>query len=121
MNIQLIHNPRCSKSREALSLLQAAGHTVEVIDYLKAPLALAELSDLQQKLGLPARELLRSGEDEYAALGLARPELSDAELLAAIAAHPNLLQRPIVIKGERAMIARPPELLNRFLLESESP
>lgn len=111
MNIQLIHNPRCSKSREALTLLQAAGLTVEVIDYLKAPLSLADLSGLQQKLGLPAREMLRSGENAYTELGLENPALSDAELLAALAAHPKLLQRPIVIKAERALIARPPERL----------
>ncbi len=117
MITQLIHNPRCSKSREALGLLQATGHTVEVIDYLKAPLSLTDLSDLQQKLGLPARELLRSGEDEYAALGLANPALSDAELLAALAAHPKLLQRPIAIQGERAVLARPPELLKDWLLQ----
>jgi arsenate reductase len=115
--IQLIHNPRCSKSREALSLLQASGHAVEVIDYLKAPLSLVELSDLQQKLGLPARELLRTGEEEYAALGLANPALSDGELLAALVAHPKLLQRPIVIQGERALLARPPELLKDWLLQ----
>jgi arsenate reductase len=118
MNIQLIHNPRCSKSREALSLLETSGQPVEVIDYLKAPLSLNELSGLQQKLGLPARAMLRSGEDEYASLGLARPELSEAELLTAIAAHPKLLQRPIVVKGARAVIARPPELLNVWLLQA---
>ncbi len=118
MTIQLIHNPRCSKSREALGLLQASGVTVEVIDYLTASLSVADLSDMQKKLGLPARAMLRSGEDEYAALGLERPELSEAELLAAIAAHPRLLQRPIVVKGDRAVIARPPELLNAWLLQA---
>ncbi|MDC8770663.1 arsenate reductase (glutaredoxin) [Roseateles albus] len=118
MTIQLIHNPRCSKSREALSLLQAGGHTVEVIEYLKASLSLAELSELQRKLGLPARDMLRSNEDEYAALGLARPDLSEAELLAALAAHPQLLQRPIVVAGEKALIARPPEQLAAWLLQA---
>jgi arsenate reductase len=118
MHIRLIHNPRCSKSREALSLLQVSGHAVEVIDYLKAHLSLAELSCLQQKLNLPARAMLRSGEDEYAALDLASPELSDAELLAAITAHPKLLQRPIVELEAKALIARPPELLTEWLLQA---
>lgn len=118
MTIQLIHNPRCSKSRAALDLLQAKGLAIEVLDYLNVPLSLNELSGLQQKLGLPAREMLRSGEDEYASLGLARSGLSEAELLAAIAAHPRLLQRPIVIKGARAVIARPPDLLTDWLLQA---
>lgn len=115
MDIQLIHNPRCSKSREALALLQGRGLAVEVLDYLKTPLSLADLSALQEKLGLPAREMMRSGDDDYAALDLARPELSESELLAALAAQPKLLQRPIVIQGQRALIARPPERLNGWL------
>lgn len=111
MSVRIYHNPRCSKSREALALLQAQGQTPEVIDYLQDPPDVEELQTLLQRLALPARELLRSGEDEYQALGLADPSLPEAALLAAIAAHPRLLQRPIVVNGERAVIARPPELL----------
>jgi len=110
MTIQIFHNPRCSKSREALALLQWQAQTVEVIDYLKTPPSLAQLQALHQTLAVPVRELLRSNEDEFKELNLAAPALGDAELLAALAAHPRLLQRPIVVNGDRAVIARPPEL-----------
>ena len=114
-DIRIFHNPRCSKSREALALLQERGHQPQVIEYLKTPPGEGELRTLLQQLKLPARELLRSGEDEYQALGLADPSLPDATLLRAIAEHPKLLQRPIVVRGERAVIARPPELLLQLL------
>lgn len=114
-SIVIFHNPRCSKSREALALLQERGHAPQVIDYLQAPPSEGELRTLLQQLGRPARELLRSGEDEYQALGLADASLTDAALLRAIAAHPKLLQRPIVVRGGRAVIARPPELLLQLL------
>lgn len=110
MTIQIFHNPRCSKSREALALLQGQTLAVEVIDYLKTAPSSAQLQALHQTLAVPVREMLRSNEDEFKALNLGAPELSDAELLAALAAHPRLLQRPIVVKGDRAVIARPPEL-----------
>ncbi|OYU26785.1 MAG: arsenate reductase (glutaredoxin) [Burkholderiales bacterium PBB2] len=118
--LQLLHNPRCSKSREALALLEHSGRQVDVIDYQKTPLDLPALQVLLSQLraaepGFNARELLRSGEDEYQALGLGRAELSEAELLAALAAHPKLLQRPIVSDGQRALIARPPERLKALL------
>lgn len=110
MSLTIYHNPRCSKSREALALLEGQGLAPTVVEYLKTPPTLAELEALQARLGLDAREMLRSGEDEYKSLGLADASLSDKQLLAAIAAHPRLLQRPIVVRGERALIARPPEL-----------
>jgi arsenate reductase (glutaredoxin) len=113
--VRIFHNPRCSKSREALALLQAQGMAPEVIDYLKTPPSLAELQALLTLLDLPARELLRTGEDEYQALGLGDPGLSEQDLLRAIAAHPRLLQRPIVVYGQRALVARPPELALRLL------
>ncbi|MEJ6001962.1 arsenate reductase (glutaredoxin) [Paucibacter soli] len=110
MSLQIYHNPRCSKSRETLALLTERGLRPEVIEYLQTPPDLAMLQRLQAWLGVPARELLRSGEDEYAQLGLAAASLSDQALLEAIARHPKLLQRPIVVNGQRAVIARPPEL-----------
>lgn len=113
--MQIYHNPRCSKSREALALLEAQAQTLgeplERIDYLSTPPSLAQLQALQALLGLPARELLRSGEPEFEALQLGNPALSETELLAAIAAQPRLLQRPIVVRNGRALIARPPERL----------
>ena len=113
--VQIYHNPRCSKSREALALLMARHPDIEVIDYLKTPPDLQALKALQTKLGLPAREMMRSNEDEFTALGLEAPDLSDDALLAAMATHPKLLQRPLVVQDERAVIARPPELLNDWL------
>jgi arsenate reductase len=113
--LRIFHNPRCSKSREALALLQQRGLQPEVIEYLKTPPSLGQLQELQRLLGLPVRELLRSGEDAYRELGLADTSLSDEQLLQAIAAHPQLLQRPIVVNGGRAVIARPPELLDSLL------
>lgn len=110
MPLQIYHNPRCSKSREALALLTERGLQPEVIEYLKTPPGLSELQALQQRLGLTAREMLRSGEDDYAQLGLADAGLSEQALLEAIVQHPRLLQRPIVVNGQRAVIARPPEL-----------
>jgi arsenate reductase (glutaredoxin) len=111
MTIQIYHNPRCSKSREALALLQQQpGISVEIIDYLQTPPSPAQLGALLALLQLPARELLRSGEEAFQALGLDDPGLSEDALLAAIAAQPQLLQRPIVVNGPRAVIARPPEL-----------
>lgn len=112
---KILHNPRCSKSREALARLETRGIRPEVIEYLVTPLSLAELQTLQGQLGVPARAMLRDGEDAYRALGLSDLSLSDAQLLAAIVEHPVLLQRPIVIDGERALIARPPELLDGWL------
>ncbi|MDN3920747.1 arsenate reductase (glutaredoxin) [Roseateles violae] len=108
--IQIYHNPRCSKSRETLALLQARGLEPEVIDYLQTPPSVERLLELQRRLRRPAREMLRSGEETYAELGLDEPALDEAALLAAVAAHPVLLQRPIVVNGDRAVIARPSEL-----------
>ncbi|MBU6491794.1 arsenate reductase (glutaredoxin) [Pandoraea sp.] len=111
--ITIYHNPRCSKSRGACDLLAqsaaASGETVQVIEYLKTPPTLAQLQVLQKQLGVSAREMLREGETEYQALGLDDPSLDDTTLLRAVAEHPKLLQRPIVVRGERAVIARPPE------------
>jgi arsenate reductase len=110
MSLQIFHNPRCSKSRETLALLIERGLQPEVIEYLQTPPDLAALQDLQRRLGVSARAMLRSGEDDYAQLGLADAGLSEQALLEAIVQHPRLLQRPIVVNGQRAVIARPPEL-----------
>ncbi|HEV8694691.1 MAG TPA: arsenate reductase (glutaredoxin) [Lysobacter sp.] len=106
---RLYHNPRCSKSRGALELLREHGIQPRVIAYLETPPSTEELRDLLRVLALPARALLRTGEDEYAALGLDAPALSDDELIAAMAAHPRLIERPIFVHGGRAVIGRPPE------------
>jgi arsenate reductase len=106
---RLYHNPRCSKSRGALELLQARGIEPTLIAYLDAPPSVAQLRGLLALLGLPARDLLRSGEDAYRELGLADPALDDEQLIAAMAAHPRLIERPIFVHAGRAVIGRPPE------------
>jgi arsenate reductase len=105
----LFHNPRCSKSREALELLRANGVEPRIRLYLEDAPSIAELRDLLGKLGIGARTLLRTGEQEYADLGLDDPTLDDASLLEAMHAHPRLIERPIYVAGSRAVVGRPPE------------
>ncbi|MFC5569407.1 arsenate reductase (glutaredoxin) [Lysobacter yangpyeongensis] len=106
---RLYHNPRCSKSRGALELLHERGIEPHVVAYLDTPPTADELRALLRLLGIPARSLLRTGEDEYAALGLADPSLSEDALIAAMASHPRLIERPIFVHNGRAVIGRPPE------------
>lgn len=106
---RLYHNPRCSKSRGALELLQERGIHPRIVAYLETPPTADELRTLLRLLGLPARELLRTGEEEYAALGLADPSISDEAVIAAMAMHPKLIERPIFVHGGKAVIGRPPE------------
>ncbi|WP_207885051.1 arsenate reductase (glutaredoxin) [Pseudomonas sp. 30_B] len=113
--ISLFHNPRCSKSRGALELLEERGIQPEVIRYLETPPSAAELKALLGKLGIDARQLLRTGEDEYKTLDLANPALSDEQLIAAMASHPKLIERPILIVGDKAVIGRPPEKVLEIL------
>lgn len=107
--VTIYHNPRCSKSRQTLQLLQENGVEPEVVLYLETPPDAAALQQLLTKLGIGARDLLRKGEQEYKDNNLKNPDLSDAQLIAAMAAHPRLIERPIVVKGERAVLGRPPE------------
>ena len=117
MAITIYHNPRCSKSREAFGIVKefAASNNVplEVVEYLSAPLQREQLQALWKTLGGEVRGMMRSNEDEYAALTLS--EAGDDALINAIVAHPKLLQRPIVVYRGKAIIARPPELLHDFL------
>lgn len=114
-DLTLYHNPRCSKSRGALELLEARGLTPTIIRYLETPPDAAQLRDLLGKLGIGARELLRTGEEEYKALNLADTRLSDEQLIAAMAAHPKLIERPILVVGDKAVIGRPPESVLEIL------
>ncbi len=113
--LTLYHNPRCSKSRGALELLAQRGLTPKVINYLETPPSAEELQWIIARLGIPARQLLRSGEEEYKTLGLADPSLSDRQLIEAMVAHPKLIERPILIAGEAAVIGRPPEKVLEIL------
>ncbi|KQN37339.1 arsenate reductase [Sphingomonas sp. Leaf407] len=107
MNATIYHNPRCSKSRAALALLTQAGATVTVVEYLKTPPDAETLGALFARAGITAREALRTGEAEAKALKGA----DDAAILAAMAAHPILIERPIVATDKGVVIARPPERL----------
>jgi arsenate reductase len=116
--LTIYHNPRCSKSREALTLVQQFSGDREVqlniIEYLKTPLDIAQLSALHQQLeDSTVRDMVRDTEEEFSALNLAHAD--DAALLQALAVHPILLQRPIVVYRGRAMIGRPPERLHALL------
>ncbi|MEQ9464436.1 MAG: arsenate reductase (glutaredoxin) [Haliea sp.] len=105
---QIYHNPRCSKSRATLALLQEHGVEPEVVLYLERPPSQAALKRLLARLGISAGELVRRGEAEYKALGLSASS-SEASLLKAMSAHPRLIERPVVVRGERAVLGRPPE------------
>lgn len=109
MQVTIYHNPRCGKSREALALLRDKHIEPRVIEYLKTPPDAATLSSLLKALRLAPRELLRTKEKEYAALGLDDPAVSDDAVIAAMVAHPILIERPIVVIGTRAVLGRPAE------------
>lgn len=115
MTITIFHNPRCSKSRATLALLQQRGVEPEIRLYLENPPDAAELRSILDRLGLTARELIRKGEAEYREQGLANQELGEEELIAAMAATPRLIERPIVLAGRRAAIGRPPEAVLEIL------
>ncbi len=108
MTLIVWHNPRCSKSRQALALLEKHGITPEIRRYLDTPPSAAELREVLGFLGRPAGDLVRKGEAQFRALGLG-PESGEDDLIAAMAAHPILIERPVAILGDRAVIGRPPE------------
>ena len=109
MTVRIYHNPRCSKSRQTLQLLQDRSIAPEVIKYLETPPDAAALSDLLDMLGLEPRELMRKKEKEYKESGADNPELSRDELIALMVRHPKLIERPIVVSDGNAVLGRPPE------------
>lgn len=111
----LLHNPRCSKSREALALLEARGVAFEVVEYLRTPPGETIIADLLARLGVEPRAVMRTSEPDYAELGLDDARLGREELIAALAAHPALLQRPILLADGKAAIGRPPEAILAIL------
>lgn len=113
--IKIYHNPRCSKSRETLALLQEQGIEPVVVEYLKDTPSADELKAVLKKLGISARQLLRTKEDEYKENGLDNPQLSEDDIIAAMCAHPKLIERPIVINGNQARIGRPPQQVLEIL------
>lgn len=115
MAVTIYHNPRCTKSRQTLALLEERGITPVVIDYLKNPPGEAELDKLLKLLRLEPRELMRKQEAEYKEAGLDDPALSRAQLIRAMVAHPKLIERPIVVANGKAAIGRPPEKVIEIL------
>jgi arsenate reductase len=110
MTITIYHNPRCGKSRDTLALLKGKGIEPTVVAYLETPPDAATLRGLLKKLGIAdARALMRKGEAEYKALGLTNPSLSQDALIDAMVANPKLIERPIVVSGDKAALGRPPE------------
>lgn len=106
-DVTIYHNPRCSKSRETLKLLEDRGVAPRVVDYLKTPPNAAELAAIVTKLGRPATDIVRK--KEAAEAGIDPAALSQGELLAALAANPAAIERPIVVTGAKAALGRPPE------------
>ncbi len=106
--VTIYHNPRCTKSRATLELLQARGVEPHIVEYLKTPPTAAELSEIVRKLGIRPEALVRKGEDAFRER-YAGKSLSDAQWIEAMAANPILIERPIVVSGARAAIGRPPE------------
>ncbi len=111
----ILHNPRCSKSREALKILEQNSITADVVKYLEERPSAAQLKNILKMLGLKsAREMMRTKEDIYKELDL-KNEHDEDKLIEAMAQHPKLIERPIIIKGDKAIIARPPEKAEEFL------
>jgi len=115
MSIKILHNPRCSKSRQTLELIRQQGIEPDVREYLKEPLTATELNELVKLLGVDTRALIRTKEEEFKATGLTPESASDEELIKALVETPKLMERPVVITPKGARIGRPPELVLEIL------
>lgn len=115
MKVTIYHNPRCSKSRQTLELLQSKGIEPEIVEYLKTPPSKSKLKDILKMLKLEPRELMRKNEDEYKKAKLDNPKLGKDELIEAMVKHPILIERPIVLANGKAAIGRPPEKVLEIL------
>ncbi|WP_425405594.1 arsenate reductase (glutaredoxin) [Hwanghaeella sp.] len=114
MTVTIYHNPRCSKSRQTLALLQDKGIEPEIVEYLKTPPSADEIAAILKKLGIEARSLMRTKEAVYKELGL-DAVTDEKALIAAMAENPVLIERPVVIKGSKAALGRPPEQVLEIL------
>jgi arsenate reductase (glutaredoxin) len=110
----LFHNPRCSKSRKALELLRERGIEPSIVEYLKSPPTAVQVTELIRKSGATAHEFLRAKEAPYGEQGLSA-DSTVSEIAKAISEHPVLLERPVLVRGDRAVIARPPERVFELL------
>lgn len=115
MTVTILHNPRCSKSRQTLQLLIERGITPEIVEYLQSPPDAQQLGLILTQLGKEPRELMRRGEAVYKELGLDDPALDRAALIDAMVRHPILIERPVVLTGGKAALGRPPEAVLEIL------
>jgi arsenate reductase len=115
LKVQILHNPRCSKSRATLEILKANGVEPKIIKYLETPPDADQLASILKKLKMSPRELMRKGQSEYKELGLDNTRLSDHQLIAAMVKTPILIERPIVLANGKAAIGRPPESVLEIL------
>ena len=115
MSTKIYHNPRCSKSRQTLQLLNDKGVETEIIEYLKTPPDFETLEKILQGLKIEPRDLMRKGQDEYKALNLENESLSREDLIQAMVDNPILIERPIVINNGKAVLGRPPESIKTIL------
>ena len=114
-DVTIYQKPTCSTCRQAVQLLQESGKPFTTVNYYEKPFTKAQLKNLLKKAGLSPKDILRTKEDSYKELGLAKKNLSDDEWLDVLITHPDLIQRPIVAKGEKVILARPAESLKRIL------
>ncbi len=117
--IKIYHNPRCSKSRATLALLEENDVNPEIVYYLDTPPSGEELTELLAKLGIGIKDIIRTSEPEYGELGLDDESLSETIVFDIVCKHPKLIQRPIVVKGEQAILGRPPENILALLEDKE--
>ena len=115
MSVTILHNPRCSKSRQTLELLQDRGHEPEIVEYLDTPPDAAKLGEILDLLGLEPHQLMRRKEAAYGELGLDDTDLTRDALIAAMVEHPILIERPIVLANGKAALGRPPEAVLEIL------
>lgn len=115
MSVEIFHNPRCSKSRQTLAILEENGVEPVIVEYLATPPSGARIREILSMLDMGPRELMRKGEAEYKENNLSDPNLTDDQLIQAMVDFPKLIERPIVIKGGKARIGRPPESVLEIL------
>ena len=115
MPVTIFHNPRCSKSRQTLSLIQEKNIDINIIEYLKTPPDISQLKQILKKLGYEPRQLMRKSEQIYKDLDLGNENKTTEDLVIAMAQNPILIERPIVLSGEKAAIGRPPESVLNIL------
>jgi arsenate reductase (glutaredoxin) len=113
-DITIFHNPKCSKSRATLALIEESGATPRIVEYLKTPPTRAELKTILSRLGIKAEQLVRKGEDVYKAKYTGKT-LTDSQWIEAMVENPILIERPIVVRGDRAVLGRPPENVKALL------